>query len=697
MNVSSRHRHMIQLLLDRHEEMTAAEVAAAINVSTRTVHRELSELSDVLKSYGAELHRRSGKGLRLEATPEQLEKLRTLLEEPAEAELTVESRYVLLLCQLLEEREPVKLFSLAHELSVTVATISYDLDELEKSRIEKGGLQLIRRRGYGVQLEGPETSKRQLIVQLAEEQLDVSDLFGPMEQSDSCELNPVKVKLLSMIGREHFLHVEEALWNCEDSRLQQLSDLDYTKLLIRLSTAVARVQRGYLIEEAAAAPLPAALAVEPSAPLQAIIRCLSDRLSCSFPPAELTYMYRLLQLSDSQSQYELLGFDETKLLDIVHRLIQKVEERLALSIEQDRSLREGLLHHMGPALKRIREGVPVRNPLLREIKRDYKLLFEMIREAVDEEELKLGMAVPDEEIGYLAMHFGAALERLNSQGGGMRIVVVCTSGIGFSKMLAMRLAKEFPQVNITGHASVFEAVRLPKADYDLIVSTVDLPLDQQRYMKLSPLLPEAEVERLRSRIRSIPIRSRVDTAEGRSERSAIEELLRLQRYVDEMVRLLQRFTVRHINRGFTGLEDALLELCSYVQADGGLNQKEQVVRLLMERERVSSQAIPDTSIALFHTRSDAVPAPYVTLFRLRDNLPLEHEQDPGVRQVLLMLGPRELSKESLEILSEISAQLLLPELLQLLEEGTEKEIVEFFADKLLHLVDHIIETERMRR
>lgn len=46
--------------------------------------------------------------------------------------------------------------------------------------------------------------------------------------------------------------------------------------------------------------------------------------------------------------------------------------------------------------------------------------------------------------------------------------------------------------------------------------------------------------------------------------------------------------------------------------------------------------------------------------------------------MLLMLGPQELSKESLEVLSEISSFLLIPEMIELLKLGSQSEIKHFY-------------------
>jgi mannitol operon transcriptional antiterminator len=84
----------------------------------------------------------------------------------------------------------------------------------------------------------------------------------------------------------------------------------------------------------------------------------------------------------------------------------------------------------------------------------------------------------------------------------------------------------------------------------------------------------------------------------------------------------------------------------------------------------------------------------LSTFRLSAPLTLDPEHPVEVSQIVLMLGPLELSRESLEVLSEISALLLLPQLISLLETGSALEIKQFLSKELLHF--YINKTE-MRR
>ena len=176
MSITKRQREIVEFLLDHPQEVTAGEIAIAVKVSTRTVHRELQMIEKWLAPFGMKLEK-SGTGVRIDPGSDDLASLREQLELNEYVEFTPEERKLFMLCILLDEAEPVKLLALASDLRVTVSTVSNDLDELEP-RIRQAGLKLVRRRGYGVKINGSETAYRAAIAGLALEYLDESDLFG---------------------------------------------------------------------------------------------------------------------------------------------------------------------------------------------------------------------------------------------------------------------------------------------------------------------------------------------------------------------------------------------------------------------------------------------------------------------------------------------------------------------------------------
>ncbi|MEX3618433.1 BglG family transcription antiterminator [Paenibacillus glucanolyticus] len=682
--ITARQRQILLLLMSRTEGMTAAEIAAEIGVSVRTVHREMEEIEKGLQGADVLLHKKSGTGIRLEGeTPEGIAQLRKRLLEGKPADYSVEERKILMLCALLEADEPIKLFALAHSLKVTVPTVSSDLDELEPL-MKRFKLNLIRRRGYGVELEGTEAVRRRAICRLAEEYLDYSDLVGD-GYSDARE--PVTARLLSMVGKPVLLDVEKSLWDMNWSWTESLSESAYTSMLIALSVSVKRIRQGRRMEEADIATQDGASSSMEEARDFAVR--LGETLEIPFTDSEMKYISNLFEAARDMSEVSELAHTDVEMVEMAHRLIERVQRRTGIPFQEDRTLRAGLVEHIGAAMKRIREGTRIRNPLLSPIRKDYEELFGIVRHSVDE--LRLGLTIPDEEIGFLVMHFGASSERLNQLGHHLKAILVCSSGLSSSRLLGTRLNKEMPQIEVLGNVSWYEAARMPKEQYDLIISTIDLPLPKDRYVRLSPLLTADDKEALLQYIQSTSVKpGGSGTAVNRIEeqrKAASFERLRLQAaLMNAIVSLLDGFHVHDLDNRPDDLEGTLNEALAKVYERGAVSDAGKVKERLLERERMGTQLIPDTTLALFHTRSRYIACPSLTLFRLAHAAPLEDGAEAGV--ILLMLAPKQLPKESLEVLSEISAMLLGSELIELMERGGEDEIRSYLAEELQHFFNH---------
>ncbi|WP_318249354.1 BglG family transcription antiterminator [Paenibacillus sp. alder61] len=689
---TARQRQILMFLLGRKNGVTAAEIAAETSVSVRTVHRELDDMDRSLAGFGILLLRKSGTGIALRALDggppeeEQLAKVREELLSGKPADYSGDERKIMLLCDLLETEEPIKMFALAHSLKVTVATVSHDLDELE-SELNKLGLQLVRRRGYGVEIQGAEIQKRAAIVHAASNELTYSDLVG----APAIHENAGARRLLELIGKSDLLTVAECFWDMNWPWTEELSEGAYTGLLTALSVTVNRLRRGKTVT-VAEFQSGAREELEQSLLNQAgdLARHLEKTFAISVTGEETAYIASLFQRAREDSP-ELAHLD-LEVVDIIERLIDLIVERTGIPYQEDRSLRSGLLEHIRPALKRIREGGRIRNPLLSAIRKDYEELFATVREAVDE--LAGDLQVPDEEIGFLVMHFGASAERLHQPGRNLRAILVCSSGLSSSRLLATRLAKEMPQIQVLGNASWYDAARLQEENYDLLISTIDLPLPGDRYVRLSPLLTREDRERLLSHIQQWTLQKRrpPETGELLQKEGAMARLGTLNATLSEIHSLLQGFGLYELNNEGAGLGEIVTEALELVNgaesASGGklIADIPAVAERLLERERLATQMIPGTALALFHTRSPYIRARALSLFRLKSPLALDSEGEAKV--ILLMLAPQELSKESLEVLSEISALLLNSQLVSLLESGTDAEIRNYLAAELLSFFEN---------
>ncbi|WP_145332638.1 BglG family transcription antiterminator [Paenibacillus xylanexedens] len=690
MSITKRQREIVEFLLEHPHEVTAGEIAVEVKVSTRTVHRELLMIEQWLEPLGMRLEKKSGTGIRIDSGSDDLSALRQKLEGNEYVEFTPEERKLFMLCILLDEAEPVKLLALASDLKVTVSTVTTDLDDLE-SRIRQAGLKLVRRRGYGVKITGSEAIHRRAIAALALEVLDESDLFGRQPEQGGSIVNQ---KLLSMIGHSDVLTIENALWQPDIEWLEKIPERQYMKLLIQLSAAVVRIRKGFNIERSSSGIRTIAGAGtvaeqhEERVPVfmaSRLCSVLSSQLGVGFSDEEQAYFHQLLKETEQQiHSSRLLPIDDLILMDRVHSLTDQMQERTGYDFHEDRLLREGLIAHMVPVMERLEGHQMIRNPLLQQIRKDYDTLFEQVKRSVLQ--AWPGAEVPDEEIGFLVMHFGASIERLRALKQEIRAIVVCNSGIGSSRMLSSRLSKEFPEIQIIDSVSWYEAARMPTDEYDLVLSTVDLPMEEDQYYKVSPLLTAEESESLRHFIKTTTLQRQHRKSRDMGNETTthrVSDADGMEATLLEIVRIIGKFQVHAMDNAHLDFAQSVLGMCKVAHRSGILKDPGEVAKLLEVRESMGSQKIPGTQLALFHTRSESIYKPSISLFQLEEPLLRTVEDPEGVSHVLLMLGPKELSKESLEVLSEISALLLQEEMITLLGKGNRDEIIHYLSRELV--------------
>ncbi|MGH3089016.1 MAG: BglG family transcription antiterminator, partial [Rubrobacteraceae bacterium] len=394
--------------------------------------------------------------------------------------------------------------------------------------------------------------------------------------------------------------------------------------------------------------------------------------------AYITMHLRGAKLADDVGLDLYSGDSDLETASRVKALIHYVEDETGMPLAGDGSLYTGLLAHTERAIHRLRDGMRIYNPLLSEMKDDYPALFDLVengtkRVFADEE-------FPEEEIGFLAMHFGAALDR--GQGNFPRnVLVICSAGIGSSRMLASRLEKAFPQIQFLKNASLPELGSASPADFDLVVSTVPLDMPESSYVRVQPLLSEEEIERIRSHLRE---KSRDARLADRAMSESLEVLGGGEEKFHQMAEATQTiadliddaFLADHTAHG--SVIEAVRLMCASLAERGLASDAKSLEDALHARMRLGGIGIPGTALALFHARGEAVVRPNFSVHAF--DAPLELEGMDGeimrVRRSLLMAAPLELSAVALEAISEISVAIVeRPMEREVLEDGTEAGIL----------------------
>lgn len=664
-----RQRLILDHLLAAKDDVTAGELAQIIGTSVRTVRRDLPEIESFLRTYRLTLQKKAGAGLRLNGSTTNREALRQELPSSSIASVRPSDRQAWLACTLLAATEPVKLHTLASELHITITTASHDLDTLEPW-LASYRLTLQRRRGWGVALEGTETDRRNAIIDLFFSQFDEPArlaLFdmqaSPAPTAGDTFLRPAWL----LISAIHFRTTTRLLQDLELSHSLGLEPAARLEFALHVALTLERVGTGRICEPAAAAA---------NTP---VLDALADRLATTLrSPLPATERARLSLLL--QGAAEPAASTEPALLPLLQRFLLACDTRFGVPLSADPALLDGLLPHLTRTLQRLRNNLPIRNPLLQEIRENYRDLFSLVRAAA--EQVFTDPALPDTEIGFLVLHVGAALERRRHRR--WRALVVCSAGVGTSRMLASRLRTELPEIDIANLLAWQDAAAIDPASYDLVLSTIPLDWPRERYLVVSPLLQAKDVQEINAHLERLTSQQRISQPLLPGPDPAATRLSQAQRQKACIEALLHGWRIHTLAAHDGPLVALIPAICQPLLANGTLLDASVAAPQLVTRVGQSSLVIPDSRLAFLHARDAGIARPSITLHRLTQPLIV---RGTAVDQCLLMLAPLKLHRTEVAVLSRISSLLMEAATIEALTRGDETATRDHL-DRKLHQLLH---------
>lgn len=199
---------------------------------------------------------------------------------------------------------------------------------------------------------------------------------------------------------------------------------------------------------------------------------------------------QLLRLEEEESEIcyltiQLLGFsfgnsfdrnhEQDLLFKLCEQLVFDFEAKACIVFEKKNEVVQRLYQHMKPAFFRMKYRIPITNPLLQQIQSEHKELYTIVRELLQPIGSLLRISFPEEEVGFITMHFGALLEKpKHEMPEKKKAVVVCPSGISSSLMVKHQLESLFSEIIVEKTLSLREFQEEESDNYDLVFSTVRL-------------------------------------------------------------------------------------------------------------------------------------------------------------------------------------------------------------------------------
>lgn len=496
MLISDRSKEIIENLIHANGPLTISDLAKKLNVTERTIYRQIPEVTKLIASYDLTLDNSSSKGFMIFGSLYNIKRLSSAFEEiKTEQTYSNKERVDIILLTLLNETDYIKTQSLAIDLNTSSQTIRNDYHSL-KEKLHGHNMTFETKKSEGVRLTGHEIPRRHLFVNVLLQNISPDNFFEWLKE-DNHHSNPF-INLLKKFDYEDTLKIlYQKIQMVIKKRHLNLSDKELQEFLVLIAIFIKR----HCFIDAQDDILK--LSFEDSKTdyekqfRQDIIKILNYDFDMEIYDNEQDYFHWMIHLYVGRSHYELnQQISVLQNLDHISYLIREVEARFLFPFSKDKNLAENLLLHINMAMERIQSGITVTNPMLEDIYHSNPKLYEIVKECV--RSIFSPAKIPEDEIGYIVIYFIASIDSLSQNS--ISVLVVCSTGIGSSKMLRSRLEREFSEIDVKKIVSLHKLHDEDLNLYDFIISTVPLDLDENKYLTVSPLLNDEEKNKVKEQI-----------------------------------------------------------------------------------------------------------------------------------------------------------------------------------------------------
>ncbi len=497
-----------------------------------------------------------------------------------------EARKNYILRRLFMSNKNITIKELAEELYVSKVTIHKDLESVEEW-LSKYNLKLIKKTNYGIEISGDEENWRNAAASLIVSNKGQDEIKELLYDDYTGRIDYKTLTRLKELIDIDYKKLEKIVSNME-SRLEfRFSDEAFISLIIHIAISMERLRRNKDIRLSKDV-LNKLKKHEEYTIAEKAAKEIEENFNIKLPDSEVGYI--LLHILGAKMQQNKLGdidieIKEDENIDIAvtmaKEIIKIAEKALSVDFSGDSQLLNGLILHLKPTINRLKYGLTLRNPILDQIKENYPDIFGVAWMTSTVFEKYIGKKAGEEELGYITLHLGAAFERAKKP---LRALVVCSSGIGTSQLLAVRLERWFKNIEVVDIVSSLSLNDVMSDNVDFIISTVSVESNKP-VVNITPLLTQSDIKKLENFIDEY----------YESKKIVDVEIIDVDRELEEKITLLKHVVSELIRTGYV---------------------KNEYLDDVLKREEVSSTYIGN-GIAIPHGDPENVNKSVISVTRLK--------------------------------------------------------------------------------
>lgn len=547
---------LIKYLFEADAWVTASTLSDALDISKRTVKNYVSELNS---SYDGMIQS-SSKGYHINAQIAS----KALQEAKSSIPQTMRERASYIMKQL--SKQPTSFYDLCEELFISSSTLRSVLPRIRKE-LENFGLELCTS-GDLLWIEGLEKNKRKLLSQLLYRESNENFVNLETIQKAFPDIDVILIKniVLEILGEYQYF----------------INDYSLSNLVLHIAIAADRIRNNIGQSDYDTSVQPPVLQPHEYEMSQKMLERLEAHFQLKFSENEAMEMTLLLLSRATSLNYNSITTDNLvsiigkDCMELVHELINAVASFHYINLNESEFLIRFALHIKNLLLRAQNEHF-CKNPMRDTIKASCPLIYDNAVACSGIIKEMTGIAINDDEIGYLAFHLGSTLEAQKELASKLAVVIYCPTYYNMDNRLYSilndRFHTEFMIANVvTEEADLF---RLHKCD--LIISTVPVSMTLSRpVLQVQPFLSEADVNAIRRKIEEIKSAKKKETFTSYLKQIILPELF------------------EH-GKGFVeGKEEAIHTLCQKLQHLGYVD--EYFENEVLEREEMSSTGFQNFAI-----------------------------------------------------------------------------------------------------
>lgn len=699
MKLTTRNKQILYLLLELKNYATINFIAEKINVSPRTALRELKNVEAWLGKNNFVLEKKKGIGIRINLSENERRALLVDLQKEKENLMySPEQRLTLLKAELLKNPGITKLYTLTGLLEVTEATISSDMDKLE-NWMNKYHLQIMKRPGLGIYIEGSEIDVRSAIIALIYEQFHEAELIKMIFHQEKANMDLDRIP--PGINRIFFEFMDisvikmarNLLSKVEKEMSCKIADNSYIALVIRISVTAIRCRKRIYIKETEDLPIK-----EEEDKMFYMVKewfaAFEDIKTETLPEEEINYLVihiKGAEIKERQGNENAFLIEDTSITDLTREIIYIAERETGIYLEDNAKLLKGLSNHLKMAIYRIKMHLDIMNPLLEDIKEMYPDIYQAAAKCAEFIEKREKIRMPEDEIAFMATYIGSAVKvEKTNQIKIFRGAVISANDIGAAQLLVTEIEREFRNIKIISIASVMDmdGTAMKQKHIDILITTVELQVTELPVILVKPILDEEDKKKIRyvlenflpesynnRRLKNIPL---------------VEKLERLKSYSDYILQLLHNFLF--IEQVAVNSLDELYHFISCTVTKPGA-ERIQLKNDLKEGEKKGASILDSRGIALIQCFPRTLRELSLIVVRVKDSVCSLDKRGNTVKTdtFIILTMHRDNGTEALELVNVITREIINTDLSDSFKHNRKEDILAeingvfdyFIQDKVL--------------